>query len=147
MYVRHDYYELDYPGTPHHASTTILNPDLNGLDFRINAGPSEPGGVLAGSRAVQGGGAMGFIKVETAFIRSGEKVGNVVADSYTRVPLSFDKAMAGAQNFVNNVSAMRIRYNPLGINSNTIAHSLPVYLGGARAQPPVWTPGSALPFP
>jgi hypothetical protein len=45
------------------------------------------------------------------------------------------------------VNAMQIRYNPLGINSNTIAHSLPVYLGGARAQPPVWAPGSARPFP
>jgi hypothetical protein len=138
---------LDYPGTPHHASSTILNPDPNGLDFRMNAGPSEPGGVLAGSRAVLGDDAMGYIKVETAFVGSGEKVGNVVASSYTRVPLSFDKAVAGAQNFVNNVNAMQIRYNPLGINSNTIAHSLPVYLGGARAQPPVWAPGSARPFP
>ncbi len=60
--------------------------------------------------------------------------------------MSFEKAIAGTQSFADNVTAMHIRYNPLGVNSNTIAHSLPVHLGGPRAQPPVWAPGSARPI-
>lgn len=137
-----------------HATATVLNPDPNGPDFFVEGGADGvPGGSASASGAVgavSGSGSLGNVNAIGQFGRTPENLARTaVASETVRVPLSFAKAVHGAQQYVNAVNAAGVPYNPFGPNSNTVAHSLIPYLGGVRPRPAAWAPGSreAFPFP
>lgn len=137
-----------------HATATVLNQDPNGPDFFVEGGADGvPGGSASASAAVgaaSGSGSLGNVNAIGQFGRPPANLGRTAIASQTvRVPLTFDKAVLGAQRYVNAVNAAGVPYNPFGPNSNTVAHSLVPYLGGVRPPPAAWAPGArqAFPFP
>jgi hypothetical protein len=147
-----DYAKVNGAFGASHADAVLLNgEDPMGDSYFVSAGP---GNDLRGESlgrgpdavtATSGGTSFGSVRTKGWFAPF--QGGDALPSSVSEIPLSFQEASSSAQNFVNLGNAAAVRYSPFFANSNAVAHSLPVFLGGLRPVPPVWAPGSGVHFP
>jgi RHS repeat-associated protein len=150
-----DYYPV--AGAPFgatHADATIVNPDPTERSYVVAAGPApanRTAGILGAQSgavlATSGGSPFGSIEVRGGYAWIGAVSEVPAASTVVDVPLTFEDAVARARRFVDIGNAAAVRYSPFFTNSNSVAHSLPVFLGGVRPQPPIFAPASGRSFP
>ena len=116
-----------------------------GQQFGARAGPASRIGGPGSPQSSSGNGVFGTLAAEAGPFNATftDFGGEVLARQTVFVTdQSFGDVSAGLSQFAADVNAAQITYNPLSTNSNAFAHQAPTVIGGPRAPPIVWAPGS-----